>query len=93
MSPASDINAFRTGRWQLEWFLESVRRGLAWAIENRAVYDFLGHPSCLYVTDPEFRVVDTICQAVAKADRAAKIVDLGTIAQATRAKAVAKKSS
>ncbi len=92
MSPASDINAFRTGRWQLEWFLESVRRGLGWAIENRAVYDFLGHPSCLYVTDPQFRVVDTICATVAKAGAAAKIVDLGTIAQATRAKTAADKA-
>ncbi|HEY4307910.1 MAG TPA: polysaccharide deacetylase family protein [Pirellulales bacterium] len=90
MSPASDINAFRSGRWQLAWFIESVRRGLGWAIENRAVYDFLGHPSCLYVTDPQFQVIDCICQQVAAAKDTAKIVDLGTIARATRAKAAAK---
>ena len=64
MSPASDINAFRSGRWKLDWFLESVRRGLNWSIENRAVYDFLGHPSCLYVADPEFRTIDLICELV-----------------------------
>ena len=72
MSPISDIGAFRAGRWQLEWFLEAIRRGLAWAIENRAVYDFLGHPSCLYVTDPQFRAVDLICEMVAAARRACR---------------------
>jgi hypothetical protein len=79
MSPISDIGAFRTGRWKLEWFLEAIRRGLAWAIDNRAVYDFLGHPSCLYVTDPDFRAVDLICQMMAEAKERAAIVDLGTI--------------
>ncbi|HVU86235.1 MAG TPA: polysaccharide deacetylase family protein [Pirellulales bacterium] len=92
MSPASDINAFRSGRWKLDWFLESVRRGLGWAIANRAVYDFLGHPSCLYVADPDFRTIDLICQTVGKAKDAAKIVDLGTIARATRAKVAAEKA-
>jgi hypothetical protein len=92
MSPASDINAFRTGRWKLDWFLESVRRGLNWSIENRAVYDFLGHPSCLYVADPEFRTIDMICETVSKAADAAKIVDLSTIARHTRTKAAPTKT-
>ena len=26
MSPISDIGAFRTGRWRLDWFLRAVRR-------------------------------------------------------------------
>jgi hypothetical protein len=90
MSPISDIGAFRHGRWQLEWFLESIRRGLGWAIENHSVYDFLGHPSCLYVTDPQFRAVDLMCQMVAKAGDHASLVDLGTIAQRARAQAAAK---
>ena len=35
------------------------------------MFDFLGHPSCLYVTDPEFRTVELICELVRKAgDRA-----------------------
>jgi hypothetical protein len=87
MSPISDIGAFRTGRWKLEWFLEAIRRGLAWAIENRAVYDFLGHPSCLYVTDPQFRAIDLMCQMVAAAKDRAAIVDLGTIAHLTKSRA------
>ena len=69
MSPISDIGAFRTGRWRLEWFLKAVALGVAWAIEHRAVFDFLGHPSCLYVTDPEFRAIDLICDLVRKAGR------------------------
>ena len=85
MSPISDIGAFRTGRWKLAWFLEAIRRGLGWAIENRAVYDFLGHPSCLYVTDPEFRAVDLMCEMVKAAGDRAAIADLGTIARRTRA--------
>jgi hypothetical protein len=84
MSPISDIGAFRNGRWQLDWFLEAIRRGVTWAIENRAVFDFLGHPSCLVVTDPEFRAVDLICELVHKAGDRAAIVGLDTIAERAR---------
>jgi peptidoglycan/xylan/chitin deacetylase (PgdA/CDA1 family) len=81
MSPVSDIGAFRGGRWKLEHFLKAVRLGVEWAIDNRAAYDFLGHPSCLYVTDPEFKAIDLICDVVAKAGKRAAIVDLGTLAR------------
>jgi hypothetical protein len=81
MSPISDIVAFRGGRWPLEAFLKALRLGVEWAIEQRAVFDFLGHPSCLYVTDPEFRAIELICNLVRKAGARAALVDLGTIAQ------------
>ncbi|REK10028.1 MAG: chitin deacetylase [Planctomycetota bacterium] len=81
MCAPSDITAFRSGRWQLEWFVEAVRRGVTWAIENGGCYDFLGHPSCLYVTDPEFRTIDMICELVHAAGDRAEIVDVGTLAQ------------
>jgi hypothetical protein len=81
MSPISDIGAFRNGRWKLEWFLKAIRRGVEWAIDNRAVFDFLGHPSCLYVTDPEFKTLDLICGLVKEAGDRAALVDLGTIAR------------
>jgi peptidoglycan/xylan/chitin deacetylase (PgdA/CDA1 family) len=83
MSPISDIGAFRNGRWQLDWFLKAIRQGVEWAVENRAVVDFLGHPSCLYVPscDPEFRTVELICELVKKAGDRAALVDLGTIAR------------
>jgi hypothetical protein len=81
MSPISDITAFRGGRWKLEWFLKAVRLGVEWAIDNKAAFDFLGHPSCLYVTDPEFKTIDLICALVKKAGAGAALVDLATIAQ------------
>ena len=76
MNPISDIGAFRGGRWKLEWFLEATRRGVAWAIENRASYDFLSHPSCLYVTDPKFETIEMICKMVADASDRAEIVSV-----------------
>lgn len=84
MSPISDIGAFRTGRWKLDWFLRAIRAGVEWAIEHKAVFDFLGHPSCLYVTDPEFKTIELICDLVRKAGDRAAIVDLGTIARRVR---------
>jgi hypothetical protein len=84
MSPISDIGAFRTGRWPLESFLEAIRRGLRWAIEHRATYDFLGHPSCLLVADPKFRAIDLICEMVERAGPRARITDLGAIANRAR---------
>ena len=80
MSPISDIGAFRNGRWKLESFLHAVRLGVDWAIERGAVYDFLAHPACLYVTDPEFRTIDLICERVKQAGDRARIVDLDAVA-------------
>jgi hypothetical protein len=87
MSPVSDISAFRGGRWKLDWFLKAVRLGVEWAIEHRAVFDFLGHPSCLYVTDPAFRTIDMICDLVRKSDGRAALVDLDMIARRARDRA------
>ena len=81
MSPISDIGAFRTGRWELPWFLNAIQRVLEWTIEHGAVFDFLAHPSCLYVVDPKFKAIDMICDLVAKAGQRAAIVDLDKIAQ------------
>jgi hypothetical protein len=81
MSPISDIGAFRGGRWKLDYFLKAIEMAVAWTIANRAVFDFLGHPSCLYVTDPKFRAIDLICALVKKAGDRAALVDLGTIAE------------
>jgi len=81
MSPISDIGAFRGGRWRLDWFLKAIRLGVEWAIEHRATFDFLGHPSCLYVVDPEFKAIDMICTLVKKAGPKAALVDLGALAR------------
>jgi peptidoglycan/xylan/chitin deacetylase (PgdA/CDA1 family) len=87
MSPISDVGAFRNGRWQLDDFLKAIRLSVQWAIEQRAVYDFLSHPSCLYVTDPQFKAIDLICEMVDQAGDRAAIVDLGVIAQRARLRA------
>lgn len=85
MSAISDIGAFRTGRWKLEWLLAAVREAVTAAIEKRAVFDFLAHPSCLGVVDPELKTVDLICDLVARSGGRAEITDLGTLAREARA--------
>jgi hypothetical protein len=86
MSPISDMSAFRGGRWQLEPFLQAIRQGVEWAIRHRGVFDFLGHPSCLYVVDPELRTIELITDLVHRAGDRAALVDLGTIARRTAAR-------
>jgi hypothetical protein len=80
MSPISDIGAFRNARWKLDDFLRALKLGIEWAIEQRAVFDLLCHPSVLYPNDPEFRVVELVCDLVKKAGDRARIVDLAEIA-------------
>jgi len=79
-SPVMDIAAFRYGKWKLETFLKTTRLGVEWAIENRAMYDFIGHPSCMYVVDPEFKSIDLICELVDAAGDKAAIVGLDAFA-------------
>lgn len=85
MNPISDIGAFRGGRWPLEDFLTAIRLGVEWAIENKGVYDFLAHPSCLLATDPQFKAVELICDLVKAAGDKAQIVDLDAIAATVKA--------
>ena len=80
MSPVSDINAFRTGRWKLDWFVATIRRVAERVIDKRMVLDFLAHPSCLGVVDPEFRTVDTLLDLVKQSDGKAVIVGLEALA-------------
>jgi hypothetical protein len=80
MSPISDIGAFRNGRWELDWFLEAIGRALSWTIDHGAVFDFLAHPSCLGVVDPECRAVRLICEMVKSSADRARLVDLDQIA-------------
>jgi hypothetical protein len=81
MSPVSDVAAMRSGRWPLKAFLDAVRSGVTWAIEQRAVFCLLAHPSCLVVTDPGFRAIEMICELVHRAGDRASIADLDTIAR------------
>lgn len=81
MSPISDVGAFRTSRWKLEHFLKSVRLCVEWAIEHKAVFDLLCHPSIMYVEDPEFQTVKLVCDLVKQAGDEAEITGLGEIAK------------
>ncbi len=80
MSPISDVTAFRAHQWKLDQFLEAIQAAVNWTIEHRATFDFLAHPSCLYVTDPEFRTIDLICDLVNKSPDKAEFADLDRIA-------------
>jgi peptidoglycan/xylan/chitin deacetylase (PgdA/CDA1 family) len=80
MSPISDIGAFRTGQWKLDWFLRAIRAGVEWAIDQGACYDFLAHPSCLYVVDPKFRAIDLICDLAEQSRGRAKLATLKDLA-------------
>jgi hypothetical protein len=81
MSPVSDIGAFRNGRWKLDWFLAAVRRAVEAVIERRMVFDFLAHPSCLGVVDPEYRTVDLLLDIVRRAGDRAAVVGLDELAR------------
>ena len=81
MSPVSDVTAFRAPQWKLDQFLEAIRAAVSWTIDRRAVFDFLAHPSCLYVTDPEFRTIDLICDLVQKSPAKAEFANLDRIAR------------
>jgi hypothetical protein len=89
MSPISDIGAFRNGRWQLEHLLKAIRLAMEWAIERRAVFDFLCHPSVIGVMDSSFKVMDLICDFVEQSNGAAEIVSLDVIAKRARTKLAA----
>jgi peptidoglycan/xylan/chitin deacetylase (PgdA/CDA1 family) len=81
MSPVSDVNAFRTHYWKLDWFLRAIRLAVEEAIRTGGVFDFLAHPSCLVVEDPTFEGVKLICDLVKDAGDKAAVVGLDTIAK------------
>ena len=80
MSPISDVTGFRSKFWKLDYFLKATRLSVEWAIRTGSVFDFLAHPSCLVVEDPECRTIQLICDLVKQAGDKAAIVDLDTIA-------------
>ena len=80
MSPVSDVTAFRTHYWKLDWFLKAIRLAVEEAIRTAGCFDFLAHPSCLLVEDPDFEIVKLICALVKDAGDKAAITDLGEFA-------------
>jgi peptidoglycan/xylan/chitin deacetylase (PgdA/CDA1 family) len=81
MSPISDVTAFRSNFWKLEYFLKAIRIAVERTIETGGVFDFLAHPSCLVVEDPMFETIKLICDLVRDAGDKAEIVGLDRIAR------------
>ena len=85
MNPISDVTGFRASYWKRPYFLKAIRMGVEWAIENRATFDFLSHPSCLVIEDPHFETIKLICDLVKQAGDRAAIVGLDAFAARARA--------
>ena len=66
MHHPSDVGAFRRRpkRWELNEYLRMIEVCVQWAIDNRAVFDLLTHPSLMYVEDPKFKAFTLICDMV-----------------------------
>jgi len=80
MSPISDVTAFRSRFWELNEFKKAIRLAIDWTIEHNAVFDFLCHPSCLLVEDPQHETLKMICAIAKAADTRAEIVTMDKIA-------------
>ena len=84
MRPISDVKAFRSNFWQREWFLRAIDEAISWAIAEKAVFDFLAHPSCMVIEDPQLETFHLIGKRVQEAGEKAALVDLDAIAQGYR---------
>jgi peptidoglycan/xylan/chitin deacetylase (PgdA/CDA1 family) len=79
MSPISDVGAFRTNYWKLEWFLKAIRLAVESVISKGEVFDFLAHPSCLVVEDPQMESLKLICQLAKESGNKGELVGLDKI--------------
>ena len=80
MSPISDVTAFRSNYWKLDYFLKAIGDAVAWAIRTGGTFVFLAHPSCLVVEDPQFATIRLICRLANEAGDKAALVGLDKIA-------------
>jgi peptidoglycan/xylan/chitin deacetylase (PgdA/CDA1 family) len=87
MNPISDVTAFRSTFWKRNEFLKAIRMAVEWAIDKRATFDFLAHPSCLVVEDPHFETIKLICDLVHKSQDRAVLVGLDAFAERARRRA------
>ena len=82
--PVTDVGAFRSRNWTLDEYVRAIRRCVRRAIELRAVYNWCSHPSVLYVEDPEFRIIEAICEEVKASNGKAMLVDRNAAAARAR---------
>lgn len=87
-SPFTDVSVFRRRpkRWNLDDYLRMIELSMQWTIDNHAMFDFLTHPSIMYVEDPDLKAFTLICDMVNASNGHAAIVGLDTIAQRARRK-------
>ena len=81
MSPVSDIQACRNGRWRLDDFIAILERVIDWTVERGQTFDFLAHPSCIGVVDPELKTIAMICRKVRQSNGRAILVTLNEVAR------------
>ena len=55
-------------------------------MDQGLVFDFLAHPSCLYVVDPDFKAIKLICEMALKNPTRATLSDLNQIAAKAKGK-------
>jgi len=79
-----DVGAFRTSLWGLGDYLESVRSGVEWAIENGGFYGFAAHSSVLAMRDPEFKVYQLIFDLAKQAGDRVDFLTMDQVADRTR---------
>jgi len=87
MSPLGDVACFRRKekKWKLGDFLKMIEANVRWAIEHRAVFDLLSHPSIMVCEDPEFRAYELICDLVRESNGRAAILGLDWVANRIKA--------
>ncbi len=79
MSPISDVGAFRTNYWKLDWFLKAIRLAVESVLDKGQVFDFLAHPSCLVVEDPKMESLKLICKLAKEAGDKVELVGLDRV--------------
>ena len=84
MSPISDVNAFRSNLWTLDEFVKATSLSIKEVIQNQMTFDFLCHPSCLVIEDPQHVTLKTMIDLVkSNADKAA-ITPIDRIAETVK---------
>jgi peptidoglycan/xylan/chitin deacetylase (PgdA/CDA1 family) len=79
MSPISDVTGFRSNYWKLDWFLEALTQAIQQVIVDGGVFDFLCHPSCMVIEDPEMKSFKRICELVQESEGRAELVGLDKV--------------
>ena len=84
MSPISDVNAFRSIFWTLDEFVKATSLSIKEVIQNQMTFDFLCHPSCLVIEDPQHVTLKTMIDLVKSNADKAEITPIDRIAKTVK---------